>query len=114
MSDINQMVIRTALRNMFNKGYVNVSTIDECLKLASITPLGETNGQLRALHCVHFKDMDRLLAEAVPSMVAELFEGITLSVDELFDKPQVNEARTVDINPAPKGNAFLRLIGVKS
>ena len=113
MNNINQMVIRTALRNMFNKGYINVSTIDECLKLSGITPLGETRSQLRALHCVEFKDMDRQLAEAVPGMVAELFEGITLSIDEIFDKPQATDTHSVDITPVPKGNAFLRLIGMK-
>lgn len=113
MSNINQMVVRTALRNMFNKGYVDITTIKECLKLCGITPIGPALAQLSALHCVHFKDMDRPLAEAIPEMVAGLFEGMTLSVDDLFEKAAQMPERIIDITPPSKGRTFLQLIGMK-
>lgn len=111
--DINQMVIRTALRAMFNKGYVDITAIKECLKLANITSIGPVMGQLQALHCVHFKDMDRPLAEEIPSMVAGLFDGVELQVNDLFEKKDRLDDQIIDVTPAPKGRSFLRLIGMK-
>ena len=112
MDNVNQMVIRTSLRNMFARGLVDICAIDKCLKLSGITPIGATYQQLHALHCIYFKDMDRDLAAMVPNMVAELFDGLQLSAGDIFDKDPTKGSRTVDITPAPKGNAFLRLIGV--
>jgi hypothetical protein len=115
MSDINQMVIRASMRNMFIKGYLDICAIKECLKLANITPHGQTMGQLQALHCVHFKDMDRELAEMMPEMVVNLFDGMHLSVDDLFAKPvPARRAEVIDITPpAPEKRGFLQMIGVK-
>lgn len=116
MTDINQMVIRTSMRNMFIKGYLDICAIKECLKLANVTPHGQTMGQLQALHCVHFKDMDRELAEMMPQMVASLFDGMQLSVDDLFQKPK-RTAQVIDVTPAPdkqpERRGFLKLLGVK-
>jgi hypothetical protein len=115
MTDINQMVIRSGLRDMFNKGYLSISTIKECLKLAKITPVGSTLDQLSVLHCVHFKDMDRELAEQIPAMVAGLFDGMQPSVDDLFAKPApAKRTEVIDITPVPEKRGLLRLLGVKS
>lgn len=113
MDNVNQMVIRTALRNMFTRGLVDICAIDKCLKLSSITPIGVTYSQLYALHCIYFKDMDRDLAAMVPNMVAELFEGLKLSADDIFERAPAKDDRTVDITPTSKGKTFLQLIGVK-
>lgn len=115
MTDINQMVIRTSLRDMFSKGYISISTIKDCLKLAKITPVGPTLDQLSVLHCVSFRDMDRELAEMIPQMVASLFDGMQISVDDLFAKPapKAVPAEVIDITPVPEKRGLLRLLGVK-
>ena len=110
--DINTMVIRTSLRNMFEKGYVDITAIQKCLKLAGITPIGRELEQLGALHCVSFKDMDRGLVEIVPGMVATLFDGLTLNVSEFMAKTAAPVEREINPRPAEK-HGFLRLLGVR-
>jgi hypothetical protein len=117
MDKITELTIRSSLRSMFAKGWVDICAIKECVKLAGVTPVGSTMDHLHALHCVHFKDMDRELAEAIPGMVGALFEGVTLTVNDLF-KPQRQLAQTeLDITPPaqhPGRRNVLQLLGIKA
>lgn len=81
MNEITRLVVGTAMRSMFQKGWVDICTIRECLKLAGVLPVGDAYQMLTTLHCVHFKDMPAELASEVPRMLRDVFNG--LSVDDL-------------------------------
>lgn len=82
MDEIMKMVIATAIRKMFQNGWLSISDIDQCLKLAGVIPMGRAYEILRTLHCVHFKDMPRELAEKIPALLTECFAG--LNIDDLM------------------------------
>lgn len=82
ISEVNKLIIGTRLRDMFRKGWFSICCIDDCLNLAGILPGGESYRQLKALHCVQFGDMPRELAEAIPSMIRDVFDGV--SIDQLM------------------------------
>ncbi len=104
MDKLTQLTINASLRNMFDKGWVDICAIKECLKLAGITPMGRGFELLNALHCVHINKMERELAEAIPTLLEEAFNGVR------FDMALV---RLADVAPAPAAKpGFLARIGV--
>lgn len=95
MDETTRLVVGTSLRNMIQKGWINISTIEECLKLAGVIPRAEPMAMLRALHCVNFKDMPAELQERVPGLLRDVFNG--------FDIQALTDAVT------PAGGKVLRL-----
>jgi hypothetical protein len=82
MDETTKMAISASIRAMFDRGWVSISDIDQCLKVANIIPPRRPHELLRTLHCVKLADMPRELAEKVPVLLAECFNG--LDVDELL------------------------------
>lgn len=78
MNEITRLVVGTAMRDMFQKGYVNICTVRECLKLAGILPVGSAYDLLNTLHCVHFKDMPAELTAQIPGLLTDVFNGIRI------------------------------------
>ncbi|WP_316150488.1 hypothetical protein [Cupriavidus sp. BIC8F] len=115
MTALEQHAIEAALRKMFAQGYFSICTIDSCLKLLGIPQGGKTYQLLHTLHCVHFADMDRDLAQAVPGMLAELFQGVSFDFPSLLVRqalvPDV-PAKAEIVEPVGKPRrGFLRLLG---
>lgn len=81
MTETTRLVIGTAMRSMFQKGWIDICAIRECLKLAGVVPVGESYALLSALHCVNFKDMPAELVERLPGLLTDVFDG--LRVDDL-------------------------------
>lgn len=61
MTEFNPQIIalKLALKDMFSKKYFNISTIDSCLKITGAVPDGKIYEIMRAVHCIHFEDMDK-------------------------------------------------------
>lgn len=78
MDETTKLVIATSMRSMLAKGWLSISTIDECLKLAGIIPVGGAYRQLHALHCIHFDQMPRELAEKIPVLINQTFDGLNI------------------------------------
>jgi hypothetical protein len=101
MTDFEAEVVRTALQRMFRPGrYLDICTIDQCLKVAGIPAPHAEYDPLRALHCVHWSEMTAELREEVVMRVLALFRHPAFTVEGL-DIPLI----------APKRNArtgFLR------
>jgi hypothetical protein len=120
MDKTTQLVIKAALSNMFKKGWVDICSIKECLKLANITPSDpKTLLQLHALHCVHFTDMEPALAMQIPVMISKVFDGIIIDIDDVFAphrRPAKSLSKVVDIveayKPTEHTKTFMQKIGL--
>lgn len=82
MNDIEKMVIATAMRKMFEKGWVDICAIDQCLRVAGVIPPKRARELLSTLHCVNFGDMPRELVDRLPGLLTECFNG--LKIDDLM------------------------------
>lgn len=88
--------IRTALRVMWDKGYFDICTIDNILKVTGGIPDRKNYDALRLLHCVHFKDMSRNLRLELPRMVQLVVESepmptLTLEMPLALPRPVSSE-----------------------
>ena len=95
MDETTRLVVGTAMRGMIQKGWVDICTIDKCLKLSNIIPRAQSHELLHALHCVHFTDMPDELQARVPALLRDVFNG--------FDIQALTDAVT------PAGGKVLRL-----
>lgn len=77
-----KLVVGTAMRDMFQKGWLNICTIDKCLEISGLLRGGDDYRLLGALHCINFKDMPPELFQRIPNMLKVVFSG--LSVDDLM------------------------------
>ncbi|WP_454752197.1 hypothetical protein [Cupriavidus necator] len=112
MTDLEQKAIEAALRKMFAQGHFSICTIDTCLKLLGIPQGGKSYQLLHTLHCVSYADMDRDLAQAIPGLIADLFQGVTLDVAGLARgrETPATKAEFNDLSPAPR-RGILQLLG---
>lgn len=78
MDETSRLVIATAMRDMIAKGYVNICTVDECLKVAGVIANAHAMKLLRPLHCVKFAEMPRELVEKIPTLLSQAFDGINI------------------------------------
>lgn len=78
MTELSGMVIATAMRKMFEQGWFNICTVDQCLKVAGIIPPKREYEMLRTLHCVHFGEMPRELVDGVQTLLAACFNGMRI------------------------------------
>ena len=66
MDSFGKAVVVTALKNMFEeKSYFCICTIDRCIRIMGVVPDGNDYRALSALHCVHWRDMDAEVRQAV-------------------------------------------------
>jgi hypothetical protein len=101
MSDTKLLAAQTAVRNMMQRGHVNICCIRDVCRLLSVVPQGDAYDILNTLHCVDFKDMPRELQERMPELLKEVFGGLQL-------EPITIEAETVP--DAPKPNWLSKLL----
>lgn len=74
----NEQIALVALNNMFKGNHFSICTIDSVCKVLSVVPNGAIYNQLRALHCVDWKDMPRSLYQQIPDMIKQcISEGAT-------------------------------------
>ncbi|EYS89550.1 hypothetical protein CF68_33295 [Cupriavidus sp. SK-4] len=112
MTDLEQKAIEAALRKMFAQGHFSICTIDTCLQLLGIAQGGKAYQLLRTLHCVNFADMDRDLAQAVPGLITEVFQGVSLDVAGLARGREAPAAEAEIVEPAPAARrGLLQLFG---
>lgn len=110
ISQIERLTIEAALRKMFSQGWFSISTVDQCAKVLDVPTGGKTYELLHALHCVHFADMDRELAEAVPGMIAEVLRGASFDIGAAMPRhARTTEATTEEAPKQRRG--FLRILG---
>lgn len=71
------LTVRTALKNMYEKGYVNICCINKCIELMGVVPPREEYEMLSTLHCVDFKSMDKTLRTKVLNSIMVVFSPET-------------------------------------
>jgi len=60
---------------MWEDSHFDICTINKCLKIANLKPVGKLYNQLSALHCVDYSEMDTAMLKEIQDMVRELFDG---------------------------------------
>lgn len=85
---IETLAIRAAIKQMFDHGWMNICTIDMCLKTAGLQPPAREYQILKTLHCVHFNQMPPELMRQIPGLLLTLFDrGVDVRVmNEIFAK----------------------------
>ena len=89
MDEFQREAVIIALRHMFEKGWLDICAIDQCLKIAGSIPRAKDYEALRVLHCVDWGEMNPDFRREVYSRILNLFknEGFDLSVlDMIFNE----------------------------
>lgn len=116
LSHLEAQVIGATLRNMFQNSSFSICAVDNCLKIAGITPTAPEYKMLRALHCVPFADMPADLRDEVPTMVGACFIGVDAESSAAISaamtrKDNGTQAQTVDATPPPRNLLELTTVG---
>lgn len=101
-------IINTALRNMVIKGWVDICTIDQVIKLLKSLPDTVAYKRLHLLHCVYFKDMPPEVRAAVPELITACLDGHEFDLDSAL-RPTTSGA-VIDITPPKKGGGILAFL----
>ncbi len=95
MDDIEIMAAKAAVKKMMRDGYVSICTIDKILEMSGGIPDSKDYNILRALHCVHFSDMEPELRRGLPVLISRVLESKPIHLDIEFNtkhKPLLLEA----------------------
>ncbi|HKV75748.1 MAG TPA: hypothetical protein VJN95_14600 [Gemmatimonadales bacterium] len=87
--DFSRQAVTVAILRMFRPdGYLDICTIDQCLKVVNVIPPREDYEALRVLHCVHWKEMPTVVREEAVRRIMALFRhgGIEVSASA-FEAP---------------------------
>lgn len=66
-----RLVVQQALDRLFSSRFFSICVIQDLMKLVGAAPQSEAYRMLRALHCVHYEDMQPELIERLPHLVNE-------------------------------------------
>lgn len=83
MNDLTKEVVITALRHMFEKGWLDICTIDKCLKLTGAIPDKRDYEILSALHCIHWSEMSQGLRQEVYDKTIAMISGTGFDLSSL-------------------------------
>ena len=88
MINTQELIAMTALNNMFKKGHFDICTIDAVAKVMSVHPSGSYYNQLRALHCIDYKDMPKELYDMLPGMIKSC-----LSINDIYEFEHLRQTK---------------------
>jgi hypothetical protein len=80
MNEFHKRAAIVSLKSMFGKSYFDITVVDACLKLSGCIPDRKDYEALRALHCVHWNEMEKDLREMVLLKTMQMFEQPGLDV----------------------------------
>jgi hypothetical protein len=108
MTDFEREAIRTALERMFRPdGYLDITTLDDLAKLARIVVPERTRSVLRAVHCVHWREMRPAFRDEIANTIVALFALPEFVVR--FDKPRATlPVRVVHPDTTPEKRSLIR------
>lgn len=101
MTDTQQLVAETALRDMVRHGFFSICVIDDILKMTSTIPDGDSYRMLRALHCMKFMDMPPKLLTELPGLLRAVLNGPALQFGVELRLPQRAEVKAFQIVEEP-------------
>ena len=93
MTEIQILVVKTALKKMMTGGYFDICTIDNILKLSGGIPRESEYQLLRTLHCVYFKEMPAALLAELPKIIQRVIESP--SMEFIIDVSSSGEYKSV-------------------
>lgn len=115
MDELKELAALTALNNMMEKGYLDVSCIRNVGELLGIKPEQHRSWLiLQPLHCMNFNKMPKALQEAIPQLVQDVLGVSPTYTFKSVTAGQLLEVLTPVKDDAPvknKAKGFLRLLG---
>ncbi len=108
MDEIDIRVAQTALKEMFKGDHFSICTIDTLLKLTGCIPNEQNYNRLSALHCIHWKDMDKDIRQWCFNTTIDLFDNTG------FDLEMINGVLREKnlIEEAEKSPGFFKKLGI--
>lgn len=83
MTEFEKQSIAIALKKMFQGTHFNICTVDNCLKIAGVIPLGKDYQVLAALHCIDWKDMPLDFRNQVFVNTLDLFRHAGFQLEQI-------------------------------
>lgn len=71
--ELKQEIAITALNNMMRKSFFSICEVRDAANLLGIPVNGEAYDTLKALHCVDYSAMSPAVRQAIPQLIAEVF-----------------------------------------
>lgn len=69
---VSRLAVLAALRNMLHDSYFSICTIDACAEALDVPVKGSNSYRtLRALHCVHYREMPPELLRELPWLIGD-------------------------------------------
>lgn len=104
-------VLKTVLKNMFEYHCFDICTIDKLLKMTGCIPDKNTYSKMSALHCIKYSDMSDELRKWLYRETIKMFtpNGFDLRViDAVFETD--SNLKIIDITDQPKKSFLQRLL----
>ncbi len=115
-----QEIAITALNNMMRKPFFSICAVHDAGTILGIPVNGEAYETLKALHCVDFAHMSNAVRQAIPQLIAEVFNRPDIfqfqlpsqrNILEPVSKSTVVDVQATVVTPQPKPNLVQRLLG---
>ena len=71
--ELKQEIAITVLNNMMRKSFFSICEVRDTASMLGIPVNGEAYETLRTLHCVEFSAMSPAVRQAIPQLIAEVF-----------------------------------------
>lgn len=91
VSSIEMQTVALALQDMIDGGRFSVCTIDKCMKVAGVIVSAKRYAIYRAVHCIHWNEMDNEYRKTIIAMVLDDFRDIL--------NPQPEDCEVIEITP---------------
>lgn len=88
MNDLQRMAAETAMKNMIQKGWIDICAVKKILEMTGGIPPKEDMQVLELLHCVDFKDLPPELLRGLPLILQRV-----LGAERMEFKFQENNRR---------------------
>ena len=98
MNTIEADAAKARIKKMMDGGYLDITAIDQVLKMTSGVPPRREYEILRTLHCVHFKDMSPRLRIELPRLLQLVLESQPI-VYELNTTPALEAPQVLRLSP---------------
>lgn len=119
--ELKQEIAITVLNNMMRESYFSICAVRDAANLLGIPVNGEAYDALKALHCVDYSRMSPVVRQAIPQLIAEVFNRPDIFQFQLPSQRNIleaeNKATIVDVQatvvtPQPKPRSMIvRLLG---
>jgi len=109
--NVQNEILKTAIKKLFDGGNFDICTIRELLKMTGCIPDAEIYNKMSALHCVNYSSMSKELRDWLYRETLNMFapNGFDKSlIDAVFDND--SNVQIIRLDETPKKNFWQKLL----